>query len=226
MCNKACLAFGKTILSEADVQGKHVIEVGAFNVNGSMRSIVEELHPERYLGVDIFPGPGVDEICAAEDLVAHFGAETFDLVISTEMIEHVRDWRIVLSNLKQLVRPHGILLITTRAQGFSYHGCPGDFWRYELNDIRILCADFNIEALQPDPKQPGVFLKARKPEGFIEHDLRSYALYSIINKKRCLSIHDWEIWRFLLYWKGKDFVPEWLKARIKKILKFIKKIKG
>jgi len=37
MCSITCLKFGKRNLSEIDVKDKEVIEVGAYNVNGSIR---------------------------------------------------------------------------------------------------------------------------------------------------------------------------------------------
>jgi hypothetical protein len=82
MCNQACVDFGQVNLHKEDVCGKTVIEIGAMDVNGSLRPHVESLGPSRYIGVDIEAGPGVDVICDAERLLAVFGPESFDVVIS------------------------------------------------------------------------------------------------------------------------------------------------
>lgn len=182
--NRACLQFGQKILTAANITGKRVIEVGALDVNGSLRPHVEALGPASYLGVDIAAGPGVDEVCDAEQVVERFGAEQFDVVLSTEMLEHVRDWRTVVRNLKGLVRPGGLLVATTRSWGFPYHGFPYDFWRYELEDMRRIFADFRIEDLRPDPSEPGVFLQAVKPVPFRESSLNDIALFSMVGRRR------------------------------------------
>jgi SAM-dependent methyltransferase len=116
------------------------------------------------------------------------GPESFDVVISTEMIEHVLDWRRVLNNLKHVVRRGGTLLITTRSRGAVYHGYPYDFWRYELSDIEEMLRDFNVEALESDPYGYGVFVKATKPMNYIEADLNDIRLYSIVARRRMHSL--------------------------------------
>ena len=63
MCNAACIEFGKRHLREKDIRGKSVIEVGALDVNGSLRSVVQTFGPGNYIGVDIKEGRGVDLIC-------------------------------------------------------------------------------------------------------------------------------------------------------------------
>jgi len=92
MCNSECIEFGVRNLTIEEVTGKKIIEIGSNDVNGSLRPIIEAWgKPDEYVGVDIIDGPGVDLICPAEKIIEKFGKESFDIVISTEMIEHVRD---------------------------------------------------------------------------------------------------------------------------------------
>src|SRR5947209_19422757 len=163
MCDPAGIDFVRRQLTEGDVAGRRVLDVGALDVNGSVRPFVESLHPASYVGVDLEAGPGVDEVCDVHALVDRFGPGSFDVVVCTEMLEHILDWRRVMSILKQVVAVGGLLIVTTRSAGFPYHGYPYDYWRYEVDDMKRIfaaCTDVTIEA---DPSAPGVFVRARRP---------------------------------------------------------------
>ena len=69
MCHQSCQDFAKARILPEEIRGRSVIEVGSRVVNGSVRPLVESFGPAYYLGVDILPGPGVDEICDSCDLV-------------------------------------------------------------------------------------------------------------------------------------------------------------
>jgi SAM-dependent methyltransferase len=196
MCTGSCLQFIADHLSAEEVRGKSCLEVGSLDVNGSARSLVTRFQPALYLGVDMQAGPGVDEVCGAEGLIPRFGLCSFDVVISTEMLEHVLDWRAVLHNLKGVLKPGGLMLITTRSFGFGYHAYPFDFWRYELEDMRTLFLDFDLHELLEDPVSPGVFVKAKKPCGFIESNLQDVALYSMVVRRRAANVTKQDIERF------------------------------
>jgi SAM-dependent methyltransferase len=231
ICNKACIEFGIAQLRGEEVRGKAVLEVGASDVNGSLRGHVESLSPARYQGVDLAYGPGVDEVCRAEELIQRYGPDAFDVVLCTEMLEHVRDWRAVVSNLKRAVKPGGILLFTTRSRGFRFHGYPFDFWRYELSDVAYLFSDFETEALVADPSEPGVFFKGRKPLNFKERDLTDYTLYSVMTERRTLEVIGYEILVFRLRYLTRAFsakvpapvrraiLPVQIRRRIKRFLR-------
>jgi len=192
MCDPDCLHFAERVLSKADIEGKDVIEVGSMDVNGSVRPIIGQLGPKSYLGVDVVEGPGVDEICNSGELLTRFGPESFDVVATTEMLEHVRDWQETVSGLKRILRKNGVLLLTTRSRGFPYHAFPFDFWRFELDDMRAIFSDMEIEALERDTSCPGVFIKARKPEAFEENSLDDYSLYCIAKLRRCKKVNAFE----------------------------------
>jgi SAM-dependent methyltransferase len=190
MCNKECVRFVEETVKPDDVKDRDVIEIGSYDVNGSVRPYLEGLGPASYVGVDINPGPGVDVVCNAEELVERFGTERFDLVVSTELLEHVRDWRAVISTMKRIVRPGGLIVITTRSQGFPIHGFPDDFWRYEASDMRVIFGDCYLEAVDVDRSEPGVFVAARRPpsQDFEPFDLSGYALRSPHTDRRILTV--------------------------------------
>ncbi|MGZ6897307.1 MAG: class I SAM-dependent methyltransferase [Acidimicrobiia bacterium] len=223
MCNPSCKAYGVLRLQAVDVRDKRVIEVGARNVNGSLRHHIESLGPASYLGVDIEPGRGVDEICTAEDLVERYGSAVFDVVVCTEVLEHVRDWRRVVANIKEILAPEGILLVTTRSHGFPYHAFPYDFWRYEISDVYRLFDDMEILDVESDTTAPGVFLTARQPQERVEPDLSGVALYSIVTKRRTVDLADEDLDRFVQRQRRRrsagKLVPTPVKTFLKRRLK-------
>jgi SAM-dependent methyltransferase len=144
-----CLLVMVLQLLHEPVAGKRVLEVGSQDVNGSIRPFVKALGPGEYIGADIVAGMGVDVLCNSSELINRFGKESFDLVISTSLIEHVWDWKGAVHNIKGVCKPGGLILLTTCAFGFQYHGHPYDFWRYELEDLKEIFSDCQLIALEP-----------------------------------------------------------------------------
>lgn len=219
MCNVACIEFAKSHISKNDIKGRKVIEVGSLDVNGSLRNFVERFRPSAYLGVDIINGEGVDLICDAKDLVRRFGKSCFDVVICTEVLEHLPDWRNGISNLKAILKPQGMLLVTTRSKGFGYHGYPYDFWRFDVEDVQSIFSDISLEVVEKDPSSPGVFFKGSKPDPFIEMNLDGYELYSVITSARCRDIRKINILTFRAIWYLRRFLSVVLPLPIKNFFK-------
>lgn len=183
--NQSIIDFFKANLSPQEVAGKKVIELGSRNVNGSVRPDIESKCPASYIGVDLETGPSVDLVCRLEDLFATFEPASFDIVVSTEMIEHVIDFRRAINTIKGLAKPGAIVMVSTRSIGFGYHGYPYDFWRYELEDMQKLFEDMEILKLESDGSK-GVILKARKLAAGPK-DIENYELYNVIFQKRMCS---------------------------------------
>lgn len=221
MCHPSCIVFGAINLKKEDVEGKKVIEIGSYDVNGSIRSIIESLNPAEYVGVDLEEGPGVDLVCSAEEVLNCFNEEAFDVVISTEMIEHVLDWKKVISNIKKICKPDGIILITTRSYGFPFHPSPTDYWRFEYEDMETIFSDCEILVLEKDQEFPGVFIKARKPVKFNENDLTNHKLYSIITNRKETNItsKDFKNWHY-----RRICLKEKIKMSLVNILRFLRVI--
>jgi len=189
MCDISVLTFFIDYCKPEEFNNKRVLEVGSRFINGSIRPFIEKfLHPKEYVGIDIIKGKFVDKIVAAEDIVSYFGENTFDVVIASEIIEHVRDWRLVLQNLKDVLTEKGYLFITTRSKGFPLHDYPFDYWRFEIDDMKEIFSDFKIKAILKDNRYPGLFFKAQKPEIYKYRSMDNIKLYSIIHKKRIIFI--------------------------------------
>lgn len=159
--------FAYGALQTREVAGADVLEVGSLDVNGSVRPMVAARRPASYVGVDVAAGPGVDLVADVAELWRHYDRDSFDVVVSTECLEHVEDWRRAIAAMVTVLRPGGVLVWTTRSAGFPYHH-PPDRWRYSQPAMaEILTAvGLDILVLMDDPEVPGVFVKARKPPGW------------------------------------------------------------
>jgi hypothetical protein len=114
---------------------RHVLDFGGCDVNGSPR-LLFSLNTD-YLVLDARRGPDVNIV--AEGVTWNPPADlrgTFDVVISTEVFEHVEHWRGILYNLWLAVRPAGTCLITCATHPRAPHSIlgiepppPGEWYR-------------------------------------------------------------------------------------------------
>lgn len=140
-----------------------VLEVGSMNVNGSVRGMFSAADRNAYVGVDVLAGPGVDYVVIAGERL-QWDADFFDVVVSTEALEHdPRPWQTV-PEIARVLRPEGHLVLTARGVGCGFHH-PPDYWRYTQDAFRILLGDAGLTILEllDDPQDPGVFAVAVKP---------------------------------------------------------------
>lgn len=188
MCHGSCLSFA-TSINPDHVKGNRVLDVGSLDVNGTPRPAIEKMGCVEYIGVDMRPGKGVDVVCNATELVERFGEESFGFVISTEMMEHAKEWQSAISNMKRVCKPGGVILVTARSKGIPRHGYPGDYWRFEVEDMAKAFSDCEVLRLESDPEQPGVFIEVRKPEDFRENDLSEYKVFVMEDMKTDIRSH-------------------------------------
>jgi SAM-dependent methyltransferase len=153
--HESVLSFFSSNLLRSEVQGKDVLEVGSYNENGSIRSLIMGMAPAKYVGSDMREGPGVDVV--ADISISQLG--WFDVVCCAGTLEHMQDWRGCITSMKRHVKPNGVLLLTTVSPGFPLHDYPSDYWRFTLADMANIFSDSRILTLEPDPQVSGVFVK-------------------------------------------------------------------
>lgn len=84
----------------------HVIEIGGRDVNGTIRTGVLA---DKYVSVDLRPGPGVDVVADGRSWRPTCLA---DLVLCLEVLEHCEHWRDLVANMAAMLRPGGELILT------------------------------------------------------------------------------------------------------------------
>jgi hypothetical protein len=101
-----------------------VLDVGSLDVNGNNRYLFSACH---YIGIDLGIGPNVDVVKPVHE---YKPGVLFDVVISTEMIEHDQHLDKSLPAMFALLRPGGLMIVTGAYTGRSEHGTelrsPGD----------------------------------------------------------------------------------------------------
>ena len=95
-------------------KNKSVLDCGSLDVNGCNKYLFEDCD---YIGIDLDKGPNVDVVCRIHE---HVG--TYDVVISTECLEHDYYWEKSLQNMVKMVKNGGLLLITCATTGRAPHG--------------------------------------------------------------------------------------------------------
>ena len=155
------LAWVERVVNRYALASCTTLEVGSLDVNGSVRPFFSG----PYMGVDMRPGPGVDEVADAADLP--FPDWSFQVVVCTEMLEHDPAFWRSLPEMARVLTPDGVLILTARGIGFPPHDHPSDFWRFTPDAFALL---FDLAGLtpveitaDPDPASPGVLGLARKP---------------------------------------------------------------
>ena len=80
-------------------------------------------------------------------------------------------------------------MITTRSRGFPLHDYPGDFWRYEPDDMRARSADCDLVRMERDEADPGIFVVVRTPEdpAWGTLSIKPVALWSVHSDTRSLE---------------------------------------
>lgn len=162
----AVIDFTKRMVERKHITGRKVLEVGSYDVNGSIRPLIETMKPFQYVGVDARPGPGVDHVVDAEHLCDTMGRFAWGLVVCTETLEHVADWKAAAVQLIDSVAVGGYLLLTTLTPQLPDDPnvvLAHDHWSFTTDNIAAIMQAAGFTAtIEPDPEVDGILAYGRK----------------------------------------------------------------
>lgn len=99
----------------SNFEPQSIVEIGSRNVNGAVRDLFNQEH---YTGIDLRPGPGVD---IAVDALKWNPPSLVDLVICTEVLEHMEAWRDLVLHACTWLNFGGRIIITCAGPGREPH---------------------------------------------------------------------------------------------------------
>jgi len=99
----------------------------------------------RYVGVDTEPVVGPHLLANGARLPFRTGQ--FDLAISNQVLEHVRDPKAVLAEIRRVLKPGGHLFVSLPFV-WELHNFPADYWRFSEQGVVELLAGFKLLELE------------------------------------------------------------------------------
>jgi SAM-dependent methyltransferase len=101
------------------------------------------------VNLDIQPGPEVDVVGDAHDLLGHFQRETFDTVVLSAVLQYCAKPEVVIGQTARVLRPKGLMFVDAP---FLQPYCPDgpDLWRFTADGLRLLCEpEFDVREVGP-----------------------------------------------------------------------------
>lgn len=103
----------------------------------------------QYTGADLRGNPQADVPFEPSQPLPLADA-SFDIVFSSQVLEHVRDVPSYLAECRRVLKPDGLLLLSTHGT-WTYHGYPDDYYRWTHQGLRteIEQACFSVTRMIP-----------------------------------------------------------------------------
>jgi SAM-dependent methyltransferase len=162
--HQAALDFVTATIRAHGARGP-VYEIGSRNVNGGIRGLFPS---EGYHGIDLYDGPGVDEVADAAVYIPPAVPRT---VVCCEVLEHAEDAKRIVRQIAAVLAPGGRVILTMagpcrmphsgidggqlRAGEFYRNVMPDElrYWLHEFEQVEVVenigPADLYATAVKP-----------------------------------------------------------------------------
>lgn len=98
---------------------------------------------------DFNPGPGVD--FTADVSALPFADASYDIVLSTQVLEHVQDPAKVVHEMARVLKPGGLLFLTT-PQSSPLHNLPWNYFNSTNLGLRLLFEKAGLTVSKEEPQ--------------------------------------------------------------------------
>jgi glycosyltransferase involved in cell wall biosynthesis/SAM-dependent methyltransferase len=126
-------AFFETYCSN-DFSGKTIVDIGAQDVNGSLREFCP--NGANYIGVDFVEGRGVD-VLLSDPYQLPFDDESIDVIVCSSVFEHSEFFWLLFLECVRIIKPDGLIYLNAPSNG-QIHRYPIDSWRFYPDAGRAL----------------------------------------------------------------------------------------
>ncbi len=126
----------KWLGSVANDPSVKVLEIGSRNVS-SAASWKKHAPLCNYTGFDLLGGDNVDVVGDAHQLSKYFGDETFDVIISSAVFEHLAIPWVVIEEIAKILKVGGQVCTETHFS-FCEHELPWNFFQFHPNGLQYL----------------------------------------------------------------------------------------
>lgn len=98
-----------------------------------------------YIGADL-PGNELADVLLLDDGRLPVADDAFDVVLSTQVLEHVEDPVLYLAECRRVLKPGGRLILSTHGM-HVFHPCPFDYWRWTYMGLERLISNAGFQVL-------------------------------------------------------------------------------
>lgn len=135
------VAFIETYLRPFRRVPLEVLDVGSRVVDSDHSQFRKHLQiePWRYRGLDVEAGPNVDIVVQDPYRWDELAADSVDLVVSGQVLEHVPYFWLTAFEIGRVLKPGGLALLIAPSRGFE-HRHPVDCWRFYRDGMEAIAA--------------------------------------------------------------------------------------
>lgn len=101
---------------------------------------------KEYLGADLVNNDDVVDILLCPDGRLPVESGRFEIVLSTQVLEHVEDPTRYLAEVQRVLKENGILVLSTHG-AWHYHPVPNDYWRWTSAGLRKIVKEAGFKTI-------------------------------------------------------------------------------